>query len=135
MRNKDLNASPLDIIWQLLKYFAVGGSAVLIYVTPLAYIETMTSWNVQLANFLCYVAATLYSFVLSYYFTFNSVASKGSALGKYIALALVGLSINTPFVFVLTTVFGISASLAGLLFSALWPLVSFYMQKTVVFSS
>ena len=85
-----------------------------------------------MANLAGYSCATVVNYLLNYHWSFASGARHGEAGVKFVAVVLLGLGLNSLFVAALVSL-GVETALAGIVFVALWPLVSFSALKLWAF--
>lgn len=82
------------MIFQLIKFFAVGAIATLIqYVVLWALVESELC-SVVLASSAGFVLSALFNYLLNYYITFASGSSHQLALVKFVTVATIALGIN-----------------------------------------
>lgn len=88
----------------------------------------------MVANTTAYSLATALNYLLNFYWSFVSSETHGSASAKFLMVVAVGFALNATFV-ALVTAAGMPVTWAALMFSAMWPLASFALQKLWVFKA
>ena len=92
------------------------------------YVLVHGTWLPQiLANLTAYAVATVWNYLLNYYWSFRSVRPHRQAGLRFMIIVLIGLAANSGFV-AATSLF-VPVVWAGLAFSMLWPLASFAALK------
>lgn len=122
----------IKLLRQELRYLIVGAATASIYIGLLTGLE----WGgvpTLAANFVAYAIATLLSYLGTYYWTFESRVDHAVASQKYGVLVSLGVLCNSVFVYILVEKFQIASQIAAVLFLAGWTMVSFLIQKHVVF--
>lgn len=80
---------------QLVRFALVGGVATGVqYLTLIALVREAGIWP-PVASAIGFVVSAVGNYLLNYYFTFRSGRSHGVAAAKFMALAAVGLAINS----------------------------------------
>lgn len=131
---KSLKVNPIKpLINQLFRFGVVGGLSTLL--NSLTFVVLVDSLKVQ--PFLGNLLASLLAFWISYFghscWTFGNKRHSTEKFLKFLTMALLGLSINTAFVWVLMHCLHQSAYIATLPMIFVTPLLIFFINKYWVF--
>jgi len=86
---------------RFIKFLGVGGTATALQYGLLILLVEANLAPAVIASGISYAVSSVLNYLLNYYFTFNSDAHHHRALLKFIAVACVGLSINTSLIYIL----------------------------------
>ncbi len=124
------------LAWQLLRYVMVGG--VLAGLTAMTYLIPAILFGVPplVANFMAYLVAVCVGFVLHSRLSFGGYGTRdrpGLRVGRFFAVSLVSLVLNSLFVEGLTGLAGLSPWWPIVPMLLVTPLVSFALNRQWVF--
>jgi len=122
-----------DKLATFVKYLVIGISVTLLYIGGTTLCVTTLGFPTMPSDIAFYALSTCLSYTANYYWSFRSQANHGKAFTKYITVAVIGLSLNAIFVFILSVVLSVPIWISTTAFSGLWPLVSFVAQKNFVY--
>ena len=74
-----------------------------------------------------YIVSGIFNYTLNYYFTFNSTARHAHAATRFVAVAIVGLALNSSLIFLLTdllAVFYIAAQIIATGAVVVWNFIA-----------
>jgi putative flippase GtrA len=119
---------------QLARYLIAGAGTVGLYVGGVWFLTEIIHWPARPVNAGLYISATGLSFLFNYIWVFASKAKAGGALVSFLALQAVGVLLNLAWVeaglrFTMLYPWIIAAS-----FFALWPFLSFLIQRHFIFN-
>ncbi|MEM9386269.1 MAG: GtrA family protein [Pseudomonadota bacterium] len=123
------------VLLQYIKFALVGGLATLTHVAAFAAFNELTSLTPLLANFAAFGTAFSVSFFGHLRWTFaQHDVQPAAALGRFAAVALVGLSLNTLIVYLITDVLAWSYIAAIPPMATLVPISTFVLSKYWAFA-
>lgn len=128
---KKLVANPL--IQQLFRFGIVGGLATLL--NSVVFVVLVDRLHIQplLGNLLAFLAAFFVSYFGHSWWTFKDGKHSHEKLAKFLTTSLIGLAINSGFVWVLMHHLHQTAYVAALPMIFLTPLLVFFINKSWVF--
>lgn len=88
----------------ILKYGVVGVLGTLVHIGVLAIMVEIFQVNAIAGSIIGFVGALLSSYLLNYYWTFESTHDHLSSFPRYLLVSLVGLGLNTLLMYVTVTV-------------------------------
>lgn len=118
---------------QFVKYVVCGLATVAFYVGGVWLISGLTNFPDLWVNSIFYVFATVFGYLLNYFWSFQSDSDHTKSFLKYLIVAAVGIGLNYFAVKYMTMGLGFSLAIAALVFAALWPIFSFVAQKFFVY--
>ena len=128
-------AAELD--WgELFRFVLAGSLSTFIHIAIAVTLMEVWAMHPSPANMIAFTFAFLAAFSVNRYWTFRRRDAKFlGSIGRYAVLALIGYSYNGSIAYVFEDVLHVHYvwSLAFLICT--WPLVSYYVAKTWVFSS
>jgi putative flippase GtrA len=110
---------PLSLPEQLLRFVGVGGLATALHYLILVALVNSAGLDATLASSAGYALSTMFNYALNRHLTFRSRRSHGSALPRFLLLAIVGLAINTATVWLLVQQFALHYLVAQIVATAL----------------
>ena len=107
------------------RYLVTGVASVALYVGGAALAHHALGLGVPLANAAAYVGATVFNYLLNFYWSFRTTRRHAQAAWRYLTLSGAGIVLNSIYVNALVALTPVPLAVAALSFAALWPLVSF----------
>lgn len=90
----------------ILKYGVVGVLGTLVHIGVLAFVVEIFQGNAMLGSIIGFLCALLISYLLNYYWTFESTHDHLSSFARYLIVSLVGLGLNTLLMYITVIVLG-----------------------------
>ena len=90
----------------VIKYFLVGLSGYLLYLTLLIVMVEIFKLDPVLASFLSFIPNFIYSYLLSRNWVFNSKHKHFVTLSKYLVVLIIGLILNVMIMYITINWFG-----------------------------
>lgn len=122
------------LIKQLCRFGLVGGMATIINCTVFVLLADTLKLQPLSANFLAFLSAFLISYFGHSWWTFKHNHHTKEKLAKFLTTSLMGLALNSGFVWVLMHCLYQSAYVAVLPMVFITPLLIFFINKSWVFN-
>tara|TARA_Y100001933_G_scaffold216484_1_gene223636 strand:+ start:5929 stop:6318 length:390 start_codon:yes stop_codon:yes gene_type:complete len=112
---------------RFIKFLGVGGVATLIQYGILILLVEVFQASALVGSTIGYIVSGIFNYTLNYYFTFNSTARHAHAATRFVAVAIVGLALNSSLIFLLTdllAVFYIAAQIIATGAVVVWNFIA-----------
>jgi putative flippase GtrA len=122
-----MNVSPPSLPDQLARFVLVGGLATVLHYLILIALVNGAGADATIASTIGYALSTLVNYALNRRVTFRSQRRHGSALPRFLTLALVGLVINAAMVWLLAErleIYYLIAQVAATTLTLLWNFIA-----------
>lgn len=116
-----------------MRFLVAGAGTVGLYIGGVWFGTEIMAWNPRIVNIVFYCLATGISFLLAYFWIFQSTARPGSAILRYTALQLGGVVLNQLWVEGGLRFTDIYPWIIAATYFAVWPFISFFAQRKLVF--
>lgn len=124
----------LALVKQLFRFGIIGGLATLVNCVVFVLLVDSLKLQPLAGNFLAFLSAFLISYFGHSWWTFKNKHHNKERLIKFFMTSMIGLAINSGFVWVLMHYLAQSAYIATLPMIFITPLLIFYINKTWVFN-
>lgn len=114
-----------SLIGSGLRYLVTGVLSVALYVGGAALGHRVIGLDAPIANAAAYLVATVFNYLMNFYWSFRTTRRHAEASWRYLALSGSGVVLNTIYVSFVMRTFDAPLEVAAITFAALWPLVSF----------
>ena len=118
---------------RILRYAVVGVLGTAIHFGVLAALVEWGAVDAVLASAVGFLVTLLVSYVLNHRWTFKSPVSHGTAFGRYAAVSLLGLGLNSIIMYLAVHVFGLWYILAQALVVIVVPAVNYSLNRSWTF--
>lgn len=121
----------------IVRYVISGGTAAVVDLALLYFFHTVCGVHYLFAAILAYAGAFCVSFTLQKFWTFrnNSREDMHRQLVLYLGLQLLGLSLNTLFMYIFVDLFHIQVILAQIFAGAIVAFFTFFISRHFIFKS
>jgi len=116
-----------------IKYLIIGSAVYVFYIVGTSLSVEIFDQPIMFSNIIFYILSIFLAYIANYYWSFQSSQKHKLAFIKYVAVSIIGLSINAVFIYSLSVIFAAPIWLSTTAFSALWPIISFIAQKKFVY--
>ena len=130
-----LNITMRDKALKIFRYFAPGGSAVVVHVGMLfLFVELFHLWYVVSSMF-AFLIAFIASFLLQKFWTFRNTSKEGlhKQAGVYFIVAVINLALNTFLIYIFVEYFNFHYLLGQIVASGLIAISSFFIYSKFIF--
>lgn len=124
----------IELTKQLFRFGIIGGLATIINCIIFVLLVDFLKLQPLAGNFLAFSSAFLISYLGHSSWTFKNKQHNKERLIKFLITALIGLAVNSSFVWILMHYFNQSAYIAVLPMVFITPILVFYINKTWVFN-
>lgn len=118
-----------------IKFLGVGGAATLLQYTILILLVEFDLAIPVVASAVGYALSSIFNYTLNYYLTFGSTAQHHVAATKFVAVAVVGLGINSGLIYLLNDVLSLHYIFAQILSTITVLLWNFFIHKHWTYTS
>lgn len=118
---------------QLIRFLLTGGLATALQYFVLAVCMGVLGWSAALASGTGYLAGSVLSYVMNYFFTFTSDRSHSQAMPRFYVMVAVGWGINTLVMAVLADGLGWNPWMSQFIATLLTLLWNFTVARIWVF--
>lgn len=115
------------------KYAVVGILTLLIYITLTFSLERFYEVNILASSSGAFSIATVFNYLMHYYWTYNTQRSHKSASVMYLITVGLGFFYNLTIVEVCGVILNVSEYFGVVTFSLSWPIISYLMMRKNVF--
>ena len=113
----------------VLRFLSVGGISTLIQYAILVVLVEAFNTPPYIATTVGYGTSAIFNYLANYYFSFASNAGHFSAASKFFVVVLIGLSLNSSIVFILTELLQLNYLLGQLLATVVVTTSNFLLLK------
>lgn len=126
-------------IGQIVRFGLVGIGVTFVHVSAFTLLVMQGLASPQQANFVAFLGASIVSFYCHFIWTFQcsqaiQKCEKAWMFGRFLVVALIGLGLNSFWVYFVTAVLAVHYYYANILFIFITPLVLFVLNKLLVFN-
>ena len=119
----------------MMRYAVVGVIGTAIHFGVLAVLVELAALDAVLASAAGFLVTLMVSYVLNHRWTFESSAPHGATFGRYAAVSLLGLGLNSMIMYLAVNIFGLWYILAQALVVIVVPAVNYTLNRSWTFRS
>lgn len=120
---------------RILRYAVVGVLGTAIHFGVLVALVEWAAVDAVLASAVGFFVTLMVSYVLNHRWTFESRAPHGAAFGRYAAVSLLGLGLNSLIMYLAVHIFGLWYILAQALVVIVVPAVNYLLNRSWTFGA